>query len=312
MSDRSPESRGEYAYHLLRAAQERFRCNPAALSPEQLEQAHRQAVMTFELEQLVLDAPEARGLVIGETQLDASLAEIAGRYPDPADLQDDLARNGLDAGGLRAALRRELVFDAVMAKVAARAPKVGELDLLLFYELHRERFMRPERRTVRQILITVNESFAENTAEQARARIERLAERLGGSPQRFAALARRHSECPSAMHGGRLGEVTRGQLYPELDAVVFALAQGEISPVVTSELGFHLVWCEKIHPELQPPFAKIRAQVESLVSERQRRNCQKAWLAELRRSGADRGSRSGSEPEDSAPALRSRSGGSRA
>ena len=293
-----PERPPEYRYHLLRAAQERFQRNPSALAPEQLDQARRQADKTFDLEELVLNAPEARGLVISEGQLDASLGEIAGRYPDPADMHEDLARNGLDEPSLRAALRRELAFDAVMAKVATRAPALGELDLQLFYELHRDRFTRPERRTVRQILITVNEAFPENSTAEALARIQRLADRLGGRAQRFGALARRHSECPSAMEDGRLGTVTRGQLYPELDAALFALAEGEVSAVVGSELGFHLVWCEKIHPELRPPFGKVRAQVETLVSERQRRNCQKAWIAELRRSAES--NRSGPAPVSAA------------
>lgn len=276
----------EYGYHLLRAAQERYQRNPSALAPEQLDQARRQADKTFDLEALVLGAPEAGRLVIPEGQLNASLAEIAGRYADPAEMHDDLARNGLDEASLRAALRRELAFDAVMAKVAARAPIVGELDLRLVYELHRDRFTRPERRTVRQILITVNESFPENSIAEALARIERLADRLGGRAQRFGTLARRHSECPSAMEGGRLGTVGRGQLYPELDAVLFSLTEGEVSGVVGTELGFHLLWCEKVHSELRLPFGQVRNQVEALVNERQRRNCQKAWIADLRRSAA--------------------------
>jgi len=278
----TPNRPPEYRYHLLRAAQERFGRNPAALDPEQLLRAERQADKTFELEELVLGAPEARGLVIGEAQLDGALAEIAGRYPDAADLTDDLHRNGLELGTLRGALRRELAFDAILAKVAARAPTLGEIDLRLFYELHRERFSNPERRAARQILITVNESFPENSAAEALARIERLAARLGGRSQRFPALARRHSECPSALDDGRLGIVTRGQLYPELDAVLFGLAEGEVSGVVGSELGFHLLWCEKIHPGHSLPFAKVRDQVKTLLVERQQRNCQKAWINELR------------------------------
>ena len=274
----------EYGYHLLRAAQERFQRNPSSLNPEQLDQARRQAHKTFELEELVLAAPESRGLVIGEDHLDAALVEIAGRYAYPVEMREDLARNGLDEDGLRAALRRELAFDAILAKVAARAPSLGDLDFRLFYELHRDRFTQPERRTVRQILITVNEDFAENTPDKARARAEQLAERLGGRSQRFAALARRHSECPSAMDDGRLGTVVRGQLYPALDAALFSLPEGGVSGIVGSELGFHLLWCEKIHPELAPPFSKVRPQVETLVAERQRRNCQKAWIAELRSS----------------------------
>ncbi len=279
-----PSQSPEYRYHLLRASQERYQRNPAALDPGQLAQAERQADKTLELEDLVLGAPEAQGLVIGDAQLDAALGEITGRYADPADLADDLARNGLDLAGLRGALRRQLTFDAVVARVAARAATLGDLDLRLFYELHRERFTRPERRTVRQILITVNEAFPENRTPAALARIERLAERLGGRPQRFGALARRHSECPSALDDGRLRTLARGQLYPELDAGLFALAEGEVSTVIGAELGFHLLWCEKIHPGLSLPFTKVRDQVETLVLERQRRNCQKAWIADLRRA----------------------------
>ncbi len=282
----SPERPPEYAYHLLRAAQERYQSSTAALTPEQGVQARRQADKTFDLEELVINSPEAKGVVIGEGQLDASLAEISGRYAEPAEMHNELTHNGLDEASLRGALRRELVFDAVMAKVAARAPTLGELDLRLFYELHRERFTRPERRTVRQILITVNEDFPENSWAEARARIEQLAERLIGRTGRFGALARRHSECPSAMEDGRLGTVSRGQLYPELDAVLFNLAEGEVSGVVGTELGFHLLWCEKIHPALCPPLAKVRDQIMDLMTERQQRNCQKAWIAGLRRDQA--------------------------
>jgi peptidyl-prolyl cis-trans isomerase C len=273
----------EYRYHLLRAAQERFQRNPSSLDPNQFVQASRQAGKTFDLEGLVLDAPEARGLVISEAQLDAALEEIAGRYPDPALFAEDLAHNGLDKMMLRRVLYRELAFDAVMARVGARAPSIGDLDLRLFYELHRERFTQPERRTVRQILFTVNDAFAENRAAEALARCERLADRLAGRVQRFGALARRHSECPSAMEDGRLGTLPRGQLYPELDAALFALKEGEVSGVVGSELGFHLLWCEKIHPGIGRPFNKVRDQVREIVEGRRRRNCQKAWIAELRR-----------------------------
>ena len=86
------------------------------------------------------------------------------------------------------------------------------------------------------------------------------------------------------MEDGRLGTVARGQLYPELDAALFALAEGEVSGVVGSELGFHLLWCEKIHPALSLPFNRVRDQVREVCEGRQRRNCQKAWIAQLRQS----------------------------
>lgn len=50
------------------------------------------------------------------------------------------------------------------------------------------------------------------------------------------------------MEGGLLGNVTPGKLYPELEPVAFALTAGQISPVVESEIGFHILRCDEIHP----------------------------------------------------------------
>jgi len=274
----------EYRYHLLRAAQERFGRNPGALDPGKLAEAHRQADRTFALETLVLGSPEAQGLFPPPERVDAALAEIARRYPDEAALAEDLADNGLDADALRRALQRELTFDAVITRVGARGAAVGELDLRLYYELNRDRFTRPERRTVRQILVTVNEDFPENRREQALARLEQIAARLEGHKQRFGGLARRHSECPTALKGGRLGTVGRGQLYPELDAVLFRLPEGAVSGAVESPIGFHLLLCERIHPARALPFPQAREPIRELLMERTRRNCQKAWIAQIRRA----------------------------
>ncbi|AFL76107.1 nitrogen fixation protein NifM [Thiocystis violascens] len=274
----------EYRYHLLRAASERFQTTPGALDAERLSQAERQAQQTFELESLVLSSPEARDTLAPEPRLDEAVLAIRQRYPDEDSFLADLTANGLDADTLRQSLRRELVFDAVMQQVGARAEPVSELDEQLFHELHRERFITPERRTARHILITVNDDFAENRREVALARIDAVAAQLKGQAQRFGALARQCSECPTATEDGRLGAVPRGQLYPELDAALFALAEGEVSGVLKSELGFHLLLCERIEPGVEIGFEQARAKIHSVIAARRRLDRQKSWLAELRQA----------------------------
>jgi peptidyl-prolyl cis-trans isomerase C len=276
----------ELRYQLLRVALERFKRTPSALSPAELAQAQCQAEQTFDLETLVLGSPEAQGLVIPAERLDEALNAVAVRYPDAEAFTADLADNRLDETLLRCALHRELLFDAVMQQVGARRPEISEVDERLFYQLHRDRFTHAERRTARHILISVNDDFAENSHAAALARIEHLADRLRGRPNRFESLARRHSECPTALDGGRLGTVIRGQLYPELDAALFELGQGEVSGVVGSELGFHVLLCEKIHPGRAMPFTQVRERIRALLDERRRRTCQRAWIAGLQQAAA--------------------------
>lgn len=278
--------RAEFRYHVLRAATERFQTAVADLSPVQAAEVTRLARRTFELESLVLGSPEARDLLVLPERVAAAVAELRGRYGDEADFAADLERNGLDLDALSRALHRELTFDGVMQSVASRHAAVDELEERLFYDFHRERFTVPERRTARHLLITVNADYVENRRDAARARIERLADQLrggaGSQVQRFEAAARKHSECPTALEGGRLGEVVPGQLYPALEAVLFSLGSGEIGGPVESELGFHLLLCERIEPQRSIPFAQAQPQVRQVLEERGRRNCQKAWIKQLR------------------------------
>ena len=273
-----------YAYHLLRAALDTYSRNLAQLQPGELDKVRQLARKSFEIESLVLESAEARDVYVSPDEVERAFARVAERYTDAEELGEDLRRNGLDEAALREALRRELMFDSVMERVGARSVAVNDLDVRLFYELHRERFVVPERRVARHILVTVNQDYPENAPEAALARIRGLAGKLRGRENRFASLARRHSECPTALEGGKLGTVTQGQLYPELDAVLFRLAEGELSDVVESELGLHLLLCERIEAGRDVPLAKARDGIRQILEQRKRRNCQKAWLGELRRA----------------------------
>ncbi len=283
LAPKQPEITPEFSYHLLRNALQGYRKNLSQLDPNEYAQVQRKAGKSYELESLVIASPEAEGLIIADSQLDASLAEVAARYPSQEAFLADLESNGLDEAGLRKALRRELLFDSVMQRVAANSAEVNELDVHLFYEMHHERFHNPESRVASHLLITINPDYPENTREAAQARMREVVKKLAGRSNRFAEFARRYSECPSAMEGGKLGEVVRGQLYEELDTTLFRMQEGGVSDIVESELGFHLLYCEKIKPARKVPLAKAAPRIREVLQERHRRNCQKAWLASLQK-----------------------------
>jgi len=272
----------EFTYHLLRGAVERFSKALPDLDEQQYQQAMQQADKTYALESLVLSTDEARDVVIAETKVDEAVDEVAKRYSSREEFLQDMGNNGLDEDTLRNALQRELMFDAVMERVAARTPAISDLDVRIFYELHKERFVLPEKRTTRHILVTINPDYPENTAEQARQRLREYAEQARCKPKRFTALAREHSECPSALKDGLLGDVKRGDLYPELDAALFKLAEGEVSDLIETEVGLHILLCEKIHQGRTVPFKKAEPRVREALEQRRRHLCQKAWLEPLR------------------------------
>ncbi|MBK5931992.1 nitrogen fixation protein NifM [Halochromatium salexigens] len=288
-SDQPASEPEGYRYHLLRTATARFQRNIPALSRDELAEAQRQAQRSFALEEQVLNSAEARAVLIPDTQLlQRSYQAVKQRYDSQHELEADLERNGLDSRQLRQALRRELIFDTVMQRVGARHAPITDADERLFYELHRERFDTPETRSARHILITINDDYPENRRAVARARIEAIGERLRAQANDPAALldafideARKGSECPTAMEGGQLGTLSPGQLYPALDAALFELETSQLSGVLESELGFHLLLCEAIHPAKTLPFEQVRARIHQALEQRRRKERQRQWLASL-------------------------------
>lgn len=269
------------AYLMLKTAQGLFGKSPAGLSEEERQRVGRTARKQFDLESKVLATVEARDVVVPEVTLRDAVGEIRARYPDEAALAADLAVQGLDLASYAAALERELKVNAVLDKVGARAAAVSDIDAELYYHYHPEQFQRPETRTARHILITVNEAMPDNTRAAARTRIEAIAARLAKDPKRFEEQALKHSECPTALNGGLMGEAKRGQLFPELDAALYQLEAMALSGVVESELGFHLLRCDAITPAGLIPLRQAREKVREHLQEKRRQTCIRAWLKSL-------------------------------
>jgi peptidyl-prolyl cis-trans isomerase C len=276
-----------FAYHVLSAALDRYGKSPAELDAGEREVVETQAHKAHTLESRILASAEARDVLIPPTRVETSLNTVKDRYPDLDAFYDELERNQMTEPALREALRRELVVETVLDRVGARAAKVSEVDAMIYYYIHLERFEQPETRSVRHILVTVNEDFAENRRDAVRERIGQIRERVVRKPHRFADQAVKHSECPTALQGGQLGRLPRGQLFPELDAVLFTLAEEEISEPVESPLGFHVLYCERIHPSGPVAFAEARDRILSLLRERRQRMCKRAWLSALAPSEAE-------------------------
>jgi peptidyl-prolyl cis-trans isomerase C len=268
-------------YALLRTTLALFKKTPDELLEAELRQAEFQAINEFKIENRVLNAPEAGAVIISDKELQVAYQEIRDRYEDDESFFKDLEKNHLDKDSLCAALYRQCRVNVVMELIASRAPDVSDVEIGIYYHLHAEQFNRPELREACHIFISINPDYPENTRETAFARMQEISAKLQKKPYKFAELALKHSECPTALQGGVLGIVPRGKLYPELDAVLFSIKAGEISEIVESEIGFHVVLCKQIQRAETLSLQKATPKIRQLMKERSRRTCQRAWLASL-------------------------------
>ncbi len=159
-------------------------------------------------------------------------------------------------------------FDLLVIDEAtvARSVTVPEEDLRRAYEANREMYRTPERVHVRHILLTTTDKPKEEVPK-IKARAEALLKQIRSGAD-FAELARKHSQDPgSAAKGGDLGWVVRGQTVKAFEDTAFTLQPNQVSNVVVTEYGFHILQVLEKQEARLTPFAEVRDQ---LAEERKR------------------------------------------
>jgi peptidylprolyl isomerase/peptidyl-prolyl cis-trans isomerase C len=268
----------QYGYLELKLSWELFAKAPEKLSEPERTRLTDVAAKQNTIEQRILASAEAANVVVPAPTLATRLAEIRQRYPSDDDFAQDLARIGIGKTELGEAIERDLRVEAVLERVASEATPVSAVDAEIYYRLHPEAFNRPESRRLRHILITCdNAKDSAKDKARAQAQLEVLRPTLT-TAEKFAAAALRNSQCPTALEGGLLGIVKRNQLYAELEPAAFALQQGEVSAVLQSPIGLHIVRCDEIFPSGMLPFADVQEKIIAHLFELRRQKAQRDWI----------------------------------
>jgi peptidyl-prolyl cis-trans isomerase D len=160
-----------------------------------------------------------------------------------------------------------LVLDIEAAK---KNISVNEADLKTYYEQNTARFGTKEERRASHILITAPASASAADRAKAKAKAEQLLAEVKKAPATFADVARKNSQDPgSAEKGGDLDFVTRGAMVKPFEDAMFALKKGDISDVIETEFGYHIIRLADIKPAVVPPFEQVRATIENEVRAQQ-------------------------------------------
>ncbi|WP_295504628.1 SurA N-terminal domain-containing protein [Limnohabitans sp. Rim8] len=170
-----------------------------------------------------------------------------------------------------------LVLDAA---ALAKNIQLPEQDVKTYYEQNLQRLAGQEQRRARHILINAAKDAPAADREKARAKADALLADVRKDPKAFADLARKNSDDPgSAANGGDLDFFAKGAMVKSFEDAVFALKKGDISPVVETEFGFHIIQLTDIKLPVAPSLESMRPQLEADLREQQAKR-QFAELAE--------------------------------
>jgi peptidyl-prolyl cis-trans isomerase C len=205
---------------------------------------------------------------------DAKIADLRKQIPDPKAFDKALAQRNMTLDGLRADIRKNLAVSKMMEAEFASLPPITDADIKQFYDKNPDEFSG-----VRASHILIRpQGFDEASKKAAREKIEGvLKEARAGAD--FAELARKHSADGSAQNGGDLDFFTKGKMVPEFSKAAFALQPGQISDVVETQFGFHII---KVVERKDIPITEASAKIGQFLAEKRRQEHQQAFLAQVK------------------------------
>jgi parvulin-like peptidyl-prolyl isomerase len=190
---------------------------------------------------LLLD--EARKLDIKPegSRVDAKHKEMVRSVGGEEAFRKVLAEQKLDEEAVRVSLEEGCKVDMLIERVTQGISQPTEAEIDRHFREHAEEYQKPERVQAQHILIQMESDSTPADREAAKSRLMEIRHRLREGSD-FADQAAAHSDCPSGRKtGGSLGWFSRGMMIPEFDQAVFSMEVGQLSGIIETPLGYHLV-----------------------------------------------------------------------
>lgn len=180
-------------------------------------------------------------------------------YVGKVKLEDGAAKKFYDENTEQFRTPDQAKVEYVVLTPESLAVEVSEVEIKAWYDGHKERYQQPEERRASHILIAAEKLGK----DKARQKAEEVLREVQAKPAAFAELARKHSDDPgSASQGGDLGFFGRGMMVKPFEDATFALRDGEVSGVVESDFGFHIIKLTGQHVAREKPLAEVRGEIE--------------------------------------------------
>ncbi|HEY8548558.1 MAG TPA: peptidylprolyl isomerase [Vicinamibacterales bacterium] len=230
---------------------------------------------------LVLAEARARNITIAPEEIKARVDEIKKQFPTEAAFQEALKERNMTAADLESETRTELLVNKTLEAEVAPKGTVAPQELDAYYKENPEQFKQPEQVRASHILFPVEAGATPEAKQQVRTQAEAVLKRAKAGED-FAGLAREFSKDASAPNGGDLNFFPRGQMVPAFEQAAFGMKVGEISDVVESEFGFHIIKVTDRKPEQLVPLEQVSDRLASFLKQRKQQQAATAFVQSLR------------------------------
>jgi len=234
---------------------------------EQLQTIKMQVLENIINLELLYQESQKQGVKIEEKVINEQLSTIKKRFPEEDGFKKALLNMNLSEEDLISQLVREMSVRKFIDIQFVEKTTVSDEKVKDYYDSHPNDFKKPEIVKARHILIKIEPQAEDSRKAEARKKIEDIQNRLKKGED-FASVAKEVSQCPSSAKGGDLGYFTRGQMVKPFSDKAFALSPGEVSDIVETEFGYHLIKSVDKKPRTSIAYVDIKEKLQKYLKQK--------------------------------------------
>jgi peptidyl-prolyl cis-trans isomerase C len=242
----------------MHMAQRRFSSMGNPLTDSQLSAIKEQTLERLIDRELLYQESQKKGIKLDEAALDEKFRK---QFPDEAKFRNILSSMNLTESALKFQFMRGMAIQRFIDKEFVQKVTVSDKKIKDYYDSHPEFFKQPEQVRAGHILIKVDSQADESQKAEARKALKKIQQKIEKGED-FSAIAKESSQCPSSAKGGDLGYFRRGQMVKPFQEAAFSLRPGEVSDIVETKFGYHLIKVMDKKPESTIPYKDAKDKIK--------------------------------------------------
>jgi peptidyl-prolyl cis-trans isomerase SurA len=239
------------------------------------------------LENLINERLAAREIArlkisVSEAELDEVVANIRQEnHLTQETLEAQLHKEGMTLADLRQKIRADMERTTLINREVRNKTVITDEQVRQYYQSHPAEFQEKLRHRLRDIFLPLTPEATPGERSQVQAQAEQILSRLRLGAD-FAAMARRYSKGPGAEEGGDLGFFSKGELDPNVQNAIEDLGPGDISPVIATGMGLHIIKVMEVEKTTPKPLEEVRESIRRQLFQQEINRKYVNWLQSLR------------------------------
>ena len=230
---------------------------------------------------LLLERSQQLDVPVSAADIDAEVAKVVEQVGGEENFKKALAAQNITEEAFRSELEKGARVNKLVEQACTGVEEPTEQEVTDFYEAHKSEYVTEPKVLCQHILVKVEDNSSSDEKSAAFEKILAIKERIAAGGN-FAEEAEKNSDCPSGREGGSLGWFGPGMMVPEFDKVAFEMKKGEVSGVVTTQFGYHIIYKADEQPGGQQTLVDVHDQIKDLLRHEARGKAVDAFVAELR------------------------------